>query len=595
MKEATPGQPVVKLIRGKSSLPGKSEVLLLEGDATCEDITLVIPNDIQIPIARRFKQLPFLLKILHFNDLHGHFSHIGCDENVPVFSRIVSQIQKVRSTCLNNPLAGMLVFSGGDDMIGSPFDILLGNDLPSYQAHAGYYLYSKAGIDAAVIGNHDFDLGLDLLSKSIQTDAHFPILSANLKPAKQIEKLCYPAAIFNVKSVRVGVIGLTTAAETRSRPGSEYEIVDPIPVVKRLLPIVRSLSDVVIILSHLGYNMSSPSAAMAFAGDMELAQNLPYGSVDLIIGGHTHDPINESGLESKNIVNGIPITQAGCNGRFLGEVDLIIHNKPTEVKVALSCIKELPVDADFEEKHVQPLIESIRPQFDKVLGTVEDSQDLWADVRVNTGVTDESAIYNFVSDALVSCCRKRGLMVDLAVIDASILNDSLMPGKEFTYGDWMRVMPYVNTVVLFTLNGKQLIDLIRDNALRIHIPDEPSEERGFLHFSKEIHYRIKVKPFRSQIQATDIRFEGVPIENLIDRDYSIACTNFLRILSKRWEEQAKVKIPLLEFSPRHAQGLDTGLFVRDLLLDHILQYGGVNKSGGAKRDGRMVIIDDHPL
>ena len=105
-----------------------------------------------------------------------------------------------------------------------------------------------------------------------------------------MENVCDPAALFYLKGVRIGIIGLTTpAAAMRSRQGSEFEIVDPIPVVKRLLPIVRPLSDVVIILSHLGLSLSSSSASMAFAGDVELAQNLPFGSVDLIIGSHTHD------------------------------------------------------------------------------------------------------------------------------------------------------------------------------------------------------------------------------------------------------------------------------------------------------------------
>jgi len=592
MKEFISGHETLRLIRGKSDLPGtdKAGLYLLKGDATSDGLTLEIPEDLQFPDPWRFNKDPFLLKILHFNDIHGHFSHIDQKKNEPVFSRIVSHIRKVRSTCRDNPLSGVLVFSGGDDIIGSPFDILVGNDLSSYQTHAGYHLYSKAGIDAAVVGNHEFDMGLDLLARSIQTDADFPLLSANLKPTRQIEELCFPAAIFYIKGVRVGVIGLTTAAEICSRPGSEYEIVDPIPVVIRLLPIVRSLSDVVIILSHLGYNLSSSTAAMAFAGDMELAQSLPFGSVDLIVGGHTHDPMNQNGLDPQNYVNGIPITQAGCNGRYLGEVDILLHPKQTEVSVVLNCIEELPVDVDFEEKHVQPLIEKIRPQFEKVLGTVEDSQDLRADVRDNIGTTDESAFYNFVSDALVACCRKHGFFADLAVIDASIINDILTPGKEFNYGDWMRVMPYANTVMLFKLTGRQLVDLIQDNARRIDIPQEPFEERGFLRFSSKIRYRINVSPFRSEIQATDILFDSVPIEKLIDRSFSIVCTNFFRVIARRWEEHAMVSLPLLVISPNNVQGLDTGLFVRDLLIEHIQQYEGINYLGGAKRDGRMVKI-----
>lgn len=59
----------------------------------------------------------------------------------------------------------------------------------------------------------------------------------------------------------------------------------------------------------------------------------------------------------------------------------------------------------------------------------------------------------------------------------------------------------------------------------------------FLRFSSNIRYRIKVSPFRSEIQATDILFDGVPIEKLIDRSFSIVCTTFFRVLARRWEGQ----------------------------------------------------------
>ncbi|MBI5348237.1 MAG: hypothetical protein HZB77_02795, partial [Chloroflexi bacterium] len=260
------GQHNLQLVRATTN-PVDAEtgqLFLLKGDATQENLNLEIPSEMQVPTAWHYDNQPFQLKILHFNDLHGHAARVSSKESTPVFSKMVSRIQHIRSTCRENLFAGVLVLSGGDDIIGSPFDLLAGKDSQSYQVHAGYHLYSKAGVAASVLGNHEFDLGLDLLAYAIRKDAAFPILSANIKPNKQLEKLCNLAAIFYLKGVRVGVIGLTTPAATlRSRQGSEFEIVDPIPVVKRLLPIVRSLSDVVIILSHLGLSLNSSSASVA--------------------------------------------------------------------------------------------------------------------------------------------------------------------------------------------------------------------------------------------------------------------------------------------------------------------------------------------
>lgn len=588
MATSDTGQQNLRLVYATTN-PVDSEtgqLFLLKGDATQENLNLEIPAGTQLPTAWHYDNRPFQLKILHFNDLHGQVARISRKENAPVFSKMVSRVQQARSTCRGSLFAGVLVLSGGDDIIGTPCDLLVGKDPQSYQVHAGYHLYSKAGVAASVLGNHEFDLGLDLLAHAIRKDAAFPILSANIKPNKQLGKVCDPAAIFYLKGVRIGIIGLTTPAATlRSRQGSEFEIVDPIPVVKRLLPVVRSLSDVVIILSHLGLSLDSSSASVAFAGDIELARSLPFGSVDLIVGSHTHDLINKNGLESKNVVNGIPITQADCNGRYLGEVDIVLRHAPTISNVCLNETAELPLDISFDENYVQPLLEQLRPQFEKRLGRV-DSQEITADGLYAVAL-GESALHNFVTDGLVARCRAHDLAVDFGVVDASVINSGIQPGKDFTYGDWLSVMPYSDTLVLFTLTAKELREFIQDNARRVDILGEPHQERGFQYFSKEIRYRIQSNTTRSQIKGVDIKVNGIPIEQDMDRIYRVACISFFRALARSWEQQ---NMPLLVFDPKQAQGVDTGLFARDLMVEHIQQFDGITSAGGALKDGRLIVF-----
>jgi len=592
MKKVAAGRQILRLVRGISNPvgPNEGQLFLLKGDPTRGPVSLEISEGIQFPALWRFECHPFRLKILHFNDLHGRISHITRNGDIPVFSKIASYIRQTHSACQNDPFAGELVFSGGDDAIGYPFDLLTGKDPESYQIHASYHLYSKAGIDAAAIGNHEFDLGLKMLAHAIRTDASFPVLSANLRPTPQLEGLCYPAAIFIVKEVRIGVIGLTTPAQNRNLPGSEYEIVDPIPVVKRLLPIVRSLSDVVIILSHLGHSLKSSGAPVKSAGDVELAQNLPFGSVNLIIGAHTHDPLNENGLDLNNVVNGIPITQAGSNGRYLGEVDIVLRNAPIMAHMSLNYTEELPVDVFFEDNYVRPLLEQIRPYLDKRLGRMMESSETGAEGCCADAAYSESALHNFLTDGLVARCRAKGFEVDFAMLPASAIQEGLEPGKEFTYGEWLRVMPYPDTLMLCTITGSELFDLIQDNARRVDISGEPHMERGFLHFSKEIHYRIHINSIRSYIYAVDIQIRSIPLEKEMDHTYRIACTSFFRGLAHQWEEQANPGMPLMVFHPEQAHGLDTGLFVRDLILEHIRHYDGINPQGGALRDGRMIVF-----
>ncbi len=360
---------------------GEISVYVLKGDANHEWLELKSINSKVLPEKVKDQLYPFRLKILHFNDLHAQLSRFDLTNNLPVFSRMVSYIQKTRLEFKDDPLAGVLVFSAGDDCIGSPYDLLLRNDHGDYQQHASYHLFAKAGINAVVPGNHDFDLGLKFLTKAIQTEGNFPVLAANLKINKISKAAFTPAAIFCIKGIRVGVIGITTPVGSYIQKELDYEIVDPVPLVKALLPIVREKSDLVIILSHLGNNLLSTTATTAIVGDVELAKELPFGSVDLIIGGHTHDVLNQEHLEQENIVNGIPITQAGSHGQYMGEVEFILSDKPMINQVFLTPIAQLPVDQDFEDQYVQPLIQNLQPFFKREIGVVEKSSSLMNDFQ----------------------------------------------------------------------------------------------------------------------------------------------------------------------------------------------------------------------
>ena len=590
MNQAAAGRQILELVRGSTNPDGveHGQLFLLKGDATGGSVSLGPAAGAQLPVLWHFEGRPFRLKLIHFNDLHGQISRISRSGNVPVFSKIAGHIRQARLACRDNPLAGVLAFCGGDEIVSSPFELLAGSETQDYQLHAGYQLYSKAGIDAGALGNHEFDLGLDLLAHAIRSDASFPLLAANLKPTSQLEGLCYPAAIFVVKGLRVGLIGLTTPAQARSRGGSEYEIVNPIPVVQALLPILRSLSDVVILLSHLGQSLRSSTAPVSLAGDVELAQNLPFGSVDLIIGAHTHDSLNENGLELNNLVNGIPITQAGSNGRYVGEVDILLRKAPRVAHLGLKHTEELAEDAVFEDIYVRPLLELIRPHLDRRLGLLIDNRAELADSCCEDASYAESAWHNFVCDGLVERCRAHGIELDFAMLDASALQGGLASDQDFTYGDLLRILPYTDTLLVCSLTGSELSDLIQDNARRIDIANEPHIERGFLHFSKEIRYRIQVNPLRSRIQALDIQVGGNPIEKELQCTFRIACTSYFRGPARQWEEQTNPGTPRLIFNPKKAQGFDTGLIVRQLIQEHIRQYNGITRQGGAVLDGRLV-------
>ena len=584
----------IKLIEGVPNTRGAkdAQLFLFEGDPTIALVKNIIPdNDVTLPSpCDDLSTHPFRLKILHINDLHGHISRFTRYGDRPVFSKIVWRLNQIRKMYADHPHTAVLAMSAGDDLIGAAFDELLGDDPDSYTVHAGYRLYSRAGIDVGILGNHDLDRGTRLLAHAIRQEARFPILAANLIDTRWLAGLYYPAALLVVQGIRVGLIGLITPAGIKPPLDSGLHVVNPVQVVHNLLPAIRPLCDVLIILSHLGYSLDARVGPVREAGDVELARSLPPNSVHLIVGGHTHHALNEQGLSAFNIINGIPIVQAGTLGRFLGEVDITVRHNAAVTNVRLTPTGDLPVDERFEQEEVQPLVALTRPLFARSLGAVTSHADLSTYAVRNAFATGESALANFITDAMVIRCRANGYDADLAILDAPDVRCGLPFSDELTFGDWFNLMPFADTMRLCWITGRQLKDLLTDNAYRADRPGEPHTERGFLHFSGQVRYVIELGQIHCEAQATHIMVNDIPIEEQLERPFLIACSSFVRQAAITWEKYAAqyANLPLVNMHiwPR----LDTNLFLRDEMIIYIRETGGVTERGGAKRDGRIQLI-----
>ncbi len=526
MTTLLPPPGTLRLLHGEPN-PNSTEqaqLFLLAGDPTAAPVREIVPAEgLALPPAPvGLARHPFRLCLLHCNDLHGHVSRItthsdGTIFSHAVFSRMVWRLRELRRRFRDDPNAAVLFLSAGDDLMGVVFGELLGDDPESYAVHAGYHLYSAAGLDAGVLGNHELDMGLTLLAHALRRDAHFPMLSANLAGCRQLAGVVYPAAILVVKGLRVGLVGLTTRGQVKQPSRASLCMADPLQVAHNLIPALRPLCDVLIVISHLGHSLAGRTATVLDAGDVELAQSLPPGSMDLIVGGHTHQVLNENGLSIANIVNGVPIVQAGAQGRFLGQVDIRIGRQVSVTDARLSLVADLPVDEEFECQSVQPLLEQVRPLFARSLGQVADHPDLSTDAVRSAFAAGESALANFVTDAIVARCRLSGHAASLAAIDASCIYRGLPAGGEITFGDWFDLMPYADTIRLVQITGKHLQALLDDNARRADRPGEPHTERGFLQFSQQVRYTIELGESRSQARATNVTLDGLPLEGQLDR------------------------------------------------------------------------------
>jgi 2',3'-cyclic-nucleotide 2'-phosphodiesterase (5'-nucleotidase family) len=532
---------------------------------------------------------PRLLKLIHFNDLHGRLTHCYQGQSDPVLARMSSAIKTARQSAEKGSETIVLLLTAGDDCSGSIYDEFLLPPDKEDIVHPSYHLYSDLGVDLAGLGNHDFDFGVSALIKSIRRDAHFPILAANLKACDALHSVCHLGAIIAAGSIRIGAIGLVTRAEVWA-PEDQCLVINPVPVAQHLVHAIRPLCDVLILLTHLGISRDNP-VPTADAGDRELAASLPTGSVDLIVGGHSHSILNLEHLESQNIVNGIPIVQAGSHGEYLGIVEIMVNGEEVEVQSGqLLPVKDLPIDWDFEDQFVAPLSKKALRQMDEYVGILEIPEGTSTLSISETFANSEMALANFLTDALVSRLNQIGVQADMAMIDSSVLHNFFPQSDTLRYGDCYQVMPYTDTIRIYRLKGKHLLDLLADNALRINQPEETHLERGFLQFSQEITYVIDPGTSRWESRLDSAKYNGTSLEKLKDKDFLIASSCFIRQLAAPWQEtwQTDANLGLLDINQFPFE--ETDHLVRHLVIEAIRELGGVTPRTGFRLDGRMQLV-----
>lgn len=583
-----PSSRILRLVRTKAS-SGQPDLFLLQGDASAGEVeTILINPQTAYPPENPRVRSSFQLDIYHFNDLHGHLVHYAPQGEVSVLSSFSETISRARHRCRENPSRAVLALSCGDDSGGSIFDDLVFSPEDVFSSHPCYRLFSEIGLDAACLGNHDLDHGLRHLVGAIQKTARFPVLTANIRWKADQSLGIFPGAVLIRNGLRIGLFGLVTQAETRLDPQTGV-ITDPIPVARNLISLLRPHCDLLIILSHLGYCLQSSIVPMAEAGDVQLAEALPHGGVDLIIGGHTHTSLNRKDIEQKNIINGIPIVQAGQQGRYLGKVEMVIREGSSAVKHArLIPVAELPCNLSFHRTFVEPLLDWSAKIKSEILGELEQSLDLSSESVCEQFASGEVPLINYFCDLIDQRLQQHGYHADVVMLDASVLQCGLPEKQHLTYGDFFSAMPFPDTLFLYELTGKQLLDLLLDNARRIHLPGDEAVDRGFLQFSHQIRYQIQLARTREQIQLRSATWRKIPLENLQEKTFLAAASSFTRELALNWEKRQ----PSALFRLADLPFIDTGIVIRQEITAYIKEQGGISRDSGVRRDGRIAVIPE---
>lgn len=251
------------------------------------------------------------LLIVHTNDTHSCIEPLNpnlsdtAQADKGGYLRRASLVRELRKLDPN-----LLLLDCGDFSQGSTYYSL-------YHGDVEVGLMNLMGYDAATIGNHEFDFGLDNMAR-IFRKATFPIVCCNYDfTGTPCEGLVKPYTIIQRAGLKIGVLGVSPQLEGLVAAGTCQGVgfEEPIPAVQRVADLLRNQEhcDLVVCLSHLGWGPDGVS-------DEELIPATR--NIDVVLGGHSHTYFTRPEVLQNLDGQNVPNYQMGKNGRFVGLMNL---------------------------------------------------------------------------------------------------------------------------------------------------------------------------------------------------------------------------------------------------------------------------------
>ncbi|MFN2516522.1 MAG: metallophosphoesterase [Pyrinomonadaceae bacterium] len=258
-----------------------------------------------------------LITILHTNDTHSQIDPLPANDKLyPDKAGVARRATLVKRVRKQNP--NTLLIDAGDVFQGTPY-------FNFYKGEVEYKSMSLIGYDAATLGNHEFDNGVDALAAAMKF-ANFDFVSSNYEVrGTPLESRVKPYLVRVLGGVRVGLFGLGVSPAKLITPenfkGVKYS--DPVQAAREVVKILRGRERCTLIvgMSHLGYY---PSAREGGIGDSQVAAQVD--GIDFIASGHTHTFMTEPVITKQPSGANTLIFQVGRSGIYVGRVDFRLRN-----------------------------------------------------------------------------------------------------------------------------------------------------------------------------------------------------------------------------------------------------------------------------
>ena len=400
------------------------------------------------------------ISILHTTDLHGHIlptSDYDGTTDRGGFARCVTQIRRWRRQNPNSILIDVGdVYQGTDVSLRNKGELMID-------------LFNHLKYDAWVIGNHEFDWGIEPFTNALQKSA-MPVLGANTtldgKPAGSLSGSQHPFAkvqpfiIKEIADIKIAILGVTTPGMSFWLPrefttGIEFQ--HPVEAVRRTIAQAKSGgADAIILTGHMG--LKPRTGGDDFANTV-IALTLEFPDVAVFIAGHTHQAI------SSRLTNGILFTQSDHFGIHVGRVDLMFdrHSKKLLRREAICELMNNHHNAD----HV--VLSRAGPQLaESESALAQPIGELKETLHARRRHGHPSEIERLIGAAIMETLAERNVTVD-AVMHGVFDENAKLPAGLTTINDIWNIIPYENLIVTATLSPDE-IKTVMEEVYASHEP-----------------------------------------------------------------------------------------------------------------------------
>ena len=441
---------------------------------------------------------------------------------------------------------GLVIATFGGDMI-SP-SLLSGLDRGEHMIE----LANAIGFDLAVLGNHEFDFGPEILKERLE-QSETAWLAGNVRYRGEPG---FPGAgtvkILEHDGYRIGFLGLVTPVTAKiSSPGENVTFAPFIETGAALAAELREAgADLVVALTHND-----------LAQDLELLR--VSAGIDVVLGGHDHLAL--AWYDGRQTV-----LKAGSQGSYVGVLRLTLdrtEDRRGNMRLVWTPDYELrSTEGVKDEPALARAVERRRKQLDSSLDVVVGKTATELDTRRASVRSGENAFGNLVADAM-----RIAVGADVGLTNGGgIRGDTVYPaGSEITGKLVLTELPFGNKTVKLALSGAQIREALEHGVRDVENTGGAFPQVSGLTFSFDAS---RSKGGR----VVEVLVGGAPLED--DRTYTLATNDFLAGGGDRYA--------MFEAAERRIDAKDAS-FMAAQVMEFIETVGSVSPTV----EGRIVRLD----